>query len=176
MKPSIKPIFLMLAIFSSNAVAQEILKSSVEADRLSDTRIIRLKPEYKDPVIIDEPTKEIKSYEETSREDKFRDLNSFCAGYFASQSLGEMGTIDSLANLVFKNTYSNDQKLAVRLFTQHSNAYKRQGGISQEFYDLGGRLGGQIFMSGSASEEDHTFTKKDIESDCSYLRKGILPP
>lgn len=168
-------IALALCI-TSNAQARDnsevFARSSENSSR---GQIIRLAPEYKDPPVVEQPQREIKGYEETSVRERTRDMNSYCAGYYSAKSLGEMGTISSLAGLVFKNSYSADQKLAVRLFTEHSNAYKRQGGISQEFYDLGGRLGGQIWMSGTAQEDGQTFTQAEIESTCLSLRKGNSP-
>lgn len=103
--------------------------------------------------------------------------NSICAGYYNSMAIGEMGSVSSLFGLMVKNDTSAAQKLAVRLFTEHSNAYKRMGAMSRDAYDLGGRIGGQIFMGGTYEdkEADILWKKSDAEHYCALTRKGIVP-
>lgn len=102
--------------------------------------------------------------------------NSLCAGYYNAMSIGEMGSIESLVGLWAKNDMSKAQKLAVRLFTEHSNAYKRMGAMRRDAYDFGGRMGGQIYMSGQfIDDEGSSWSKADAENYCSATRKGIVP-
>lgn len=101
-----------------------------------------------------------------------RQDHSFCAGFYNAQAIGEMGTFSSTFSLLFKQEFSSDQKLAVRLFTQHANAYKRIGGIDQEYYDQGGMAGGDIFMSGQATFRGKKVGYSGLDSFCKNLFRG----
>lgn len=102
--------------------------------------------------------------------------NSICAGYYQAMSIGEMGSAESLVRLWVGTDASKQQKLAFRLFTEHSNAYKRMGAMRRDAYDFGGRMGGQIYMSGQFMDDDGTtWSKADAETYCRTTRKGIVP-
>ncbi|AYP28357.1 hypothetical protein HWB92_gp099 [Serratia phage vB_SmaA_3M] len=101
-----------------------------------------------------------------------RQDHSYCAGFYNAQAIGEMGSFSSTFNLLFNQEFSPAQKLAVRLFTEQSNAYKRMGGIDQEYYDQGGMAGGDIFMSGQASFRGKKVGYADLDNFCKGLFRG----
>ncbi|AIX13091.1 hypothetical protein HWB57_gp094 [Erwinia phage vB_EamM-Bue1] len=160
------PIIAGLCFISAPVHARSVENSS--------GNVIRLAPEYKDPEVTHELPDITLTMDATPRELSIMN-NSICAGYYNASAIGEMGSISSLAGLVFKNDFSADQKLAVRLYTQHVNSYKSQGGISHDAYDLGGRIGGNIFMGGRYIEDGETYTKASMDQYCAKVRKGINP-
>lgn len=101
-----------------------------------------------------------------------RQKHSFCAGFYSANAIGEMGTFSSTMSLLFTQEFSSDQKAAVGQFSRHSNAYKKMGGIDQEYYDQGGLAGGNIFMSGRTPLNGKDVGYSELNRFCKGLFRG----